>query len=99
MLNLRSVDYDFKRVWFSKEADTIRASIKAKECHCPLANASYTNMLMHAPTLAKVGSKVAGAKSRPASPLMTFFSIVSPVTDNEIAIPSPAKVRSPSRIG
>jgi MoaA/NifB/PqqE/SkfB family radical SAM enzyme len=59
MLNLRSVDYDFKRVWFSKEADTIRASIKAKECHCPLANASYTNMLMHAPTLAKVGSKVA----------------------------------------
>jgi MoaA/NifB/PqqE/SkfB family radical SAM enzyme len=59
MLNLRSVDYDFKRVWFSKEADTIRASIKNKECHCPLANASYTNMLMHAPTLAKVGSQVA----------------------------------------
>jgi MoaA/NifB/PqqE/SkfB family radical SAM enzyme len=59
VLNLRAVDYDFRRVWFSPEADRIRKSIKAKECHCPLANASYTNMLMHAPTLARVGTKVA----------------------------------------
>ncbi len=45
MLNLRNVDYDFKRVWFSPEADRIRRSIYNKECHCPLANAGYTNML------------------------------------------------------
>lgn len=57
--NLRDVDYDFKRVWFNKEAERVRASIKNKECHCPLANASYTNMLMHPPTLAKVSTKVA----------------------------------------
>ena len=59
MGNLRDVDYDFKRIWFSPEADRIRASIRNIECHCPLANASYTNMLMHVPTLARVGTTVA----------------------------------------
>src|SRR5690606_6333696 len=43
MANLRDVDYDFRRVWFSPEADRIRTSIRKKECYCPLANASYTN--------------------------------------------------------
>jgi MoaA/NifB/PqqE/SkfB family radical SAM enzyme len=57
--NLRDVNYDFKRVWFSPEADRIRTSIRNKECHCPLANASYTNMLMHPATVARVGTKVA----------------------------------------
>ncbi|MEO8285660.1 MAG: radical SAM protein [Chloroflexota bacterium] len=56
--NLRDVDYDFKRAWFNPEADRVRKSIKNKECHCPLANASYTNMLMHPPTLARVGTRV-----------------------------------------
>lgn len=59
LANLRDVDYDFRRIWFSAEANRVRASIKAKECHCPLANASYTNMLLHVPTLARVGTKVA----------------------------------------
>lgn len=59
LANLRDVDYDFGRIWFSPEADRVRKSIKNKECHCPLANASYTNMLMHPPTLARVGAKVA----------------------------------------
>ena len=69
LANLRDVDYDFKRIWFSSEANRVRASIRNKECHCPLANASYTNMLMHLPTLARVGGKVVssslpGVKSR-----------------------------------
>lgn len=58
LANLRDVDYDFRRVWFSPEADRVRRSIRAKECHCTLANASYTNMLMHLPTVARVGAKV-----------------------------------------
>src|SRR5207248_4725376 len=53
------VNYDFKRIWFSPEADRVRTSIRNKECHCPLANASYTNMLMHIPTLSRVISKAA----------------------------------------
>lgn len=57
LANLRDVDYDFRRIWFSPEADRVRTSIRNKECHCPLANASYTNMLMHIPTLARVTTK------------------------------------------
>jgi len=59
MSNLRDVNYDFKRVWFSSTADKVRKSIYNKECHCTLANASYTNMLMHPQTVARVGTKVA----------------------------------------
>jgi MoaA/NifB/PqqE/SkfB family radical SAM enzyme len=59
LANLRDVDYDFRRIWFSPEADRVRQSIRNKECHCTLANASYTNMLMHLPTVARVGAKVA----------------------------------------
>jgi MoaA/NifB/PqqE/SkfB family radical SAM enzyme len=62
LANLRDVDYDFRRVWFSPNAEKVRTSIRNKECHCPLANASYTNMLMHPPTLARVGVKVSLGK-------------------------------------
>lgn len=70
MLNLRDVDFDFRRAWFSPQADRIRTSIRNKECHCPLANASYTNMLMHPPTVARVSTKVALA-SIPLTPTRT----------------------------
>lgn len=55
MGNLRDVNYDFRKVWFSQKADKLRKSIKAGECYCPLANAFYTNMLCDFKTLAKVG--------------------------------------------
>ncbi|MFH2138182.1 MAG: radical SAM protein [Candidatus Omnitrophota bacterium] len=53
--NLRAVDYDFKRIWFSEKADKARQGIKNRECYCPLANASYTNILHHLRTLGRVG--------------------------------------------
>lgn len=56
--NLRDHDYDFGKIWFGTAIKEVRRSIRAKECHCPLANASYTNMLMDVPTLARVGSKM-----------------------------------------
>jgi MoaA/NifB/PqqE/SkfB family radical SAM enzyme len=59
MGNLRDYDYDFRAVWQTARAAELRQSIKAGECYCPLANASYTNMLSHVPTLAKVGAQVA----------------------------------------
>lgn len=57
--NLREVGYDFHQAWFSPTADQLRKSIKAHTCHCPLANAGYTNMLLHPPTLARVASRIA----------------------------------------
>ncbi len=56
--NLRDHDYDFKRIWFGEKIKEVRRSIAAKECHCPLANASYTNMLHDLPTLARVSAKL-----------------------------------------
>jgi MoaA/NifB/PqqE/SkfB family radical SAM enzyme len=56
--NLRDFDYDFKKIWFGEKIKEVRRSIAAKECHCPLANASYTNMLHDLPTLARVSTKL-----------------------------------------
>ncbi len=57
--NLREHGYDFRSVWTTAHADELRRSIKAGECYCPLANASYTNMLCHTPTLTSVALDVA----------------------------------------
>jgi Iron-sulfur cluster-binding domain len=57
--NLREHNYDFRATWSTTRADELRSSIKAGECYCPLANASYTNMLCHMPTLTSVGLDVA----------------------------------------
>ncbi len=46
MGNLRDAGYDFRKVWFSKKANEIRSPIRTQQCFCPLANASYTNMLV-----------------------------------------------------
>jgi len=53
--NLKEVDFDFKKVWFSEKAEKIRKKIVNKECYCPLANAAYTNMLFNWSALFKVG--------------------------------------------
>lgn len=58
--NLREHNYDFRAAWTTARASELRRSIKAGECYCPLANAAYTNMLCHTPTLASVGLNVAG---------------------------------------
>jgi MoaA/NifB/PqqE/SkfB family radical SAM enzyme len=63
--NLRDHHYDFKEIWFGEKIRQVRASIAAKECHCPLANASYSNMLHDFPTLTRVGAKLL-ASGQPA---------------------------------
>ncbi len=56
--NLREHNYDFRSAWMTVKAHELRQSIKAGECHCPLANAAYTNMVCHTPTLASVAMQV-----------------------------------------
>jgi MoaA/NifB/PqqE/SkfB family radical SAM enzyme len=58
--NVRDVAYDFRTVWHGPTADAFRASVRAHECACPLANASYTNLLLDAPSLARVSAHMAG---------------------------------------
>jgi MoaA/NifB/PqqE/SkfB family radical SAM enzyme len=57
--NLRDVGYDFRKIWFTQKAVAERKKIRAGQCSCPLANAAYTNMLMHVPTVASVAYEVA----------------------------------------
>lgn len=54
MGNLREVGYNFKRVWFSNKAKKLRNDIRRTKCSCPLANASYTNMLFSLKTLVRI---------------------------------------------
>jgi MoaA/NifB/PqqE/SkfB family radical SAM enzyme len=54
MGNLRENNYNFRQIWQSAEAANIRKSIRRKECYCPLANASYTNILCSPISMLKV---------------------------------------------
>jgi MoaA/NifB/PqqE/SkfB family radical SAM enzyme len=60
MGNVREHGYDFGAVWDGPAAETFRASVKAHECACPLANASYTNLLLDLPSLARVSANMVG---------------------------------------
>ncbi len=51
MGNLRDYDYDLKRLLGSKTARELQRQIYQRDCYCPLANAAYTNMLGHWPSL------------------------------------------------
>jgi MoaA/NifB/PqqE/SkfB family radical SAM enzyme len=64
MGNLREHDYDFGSVWRTGKAKQLRRSIKNRECYCPLANAAYTNMLTHGPTVTKVAADVTRSRAR-----------------------------------
>ncbi len=63
--NLRQSQYDFRRVWLSQRAQELRRRIYDGECACPMANASYTNMLLDPAMLIKVavGSMGYGGRS------------------------------------
>jgi MoaA/NifB/PqqE/SkfB family radical SAM enzyme len=66
--NLRETDYDLRPIWFEKVGtlNALRASIAAGECACPMANASYANMLLHPPTILQVARELL---TRPNVPL------------------------------
>lgn len=53
--NLVEHGFDFRQVWFSEKAAQERAAIRRGDCHCPLANAAYTNMLHSPRSLLRVG--------------------------------------------
>ena len=54
MGKLREYDYDFKKLWKNAQASHVRYLIKQQTCTCPLANASYTNMLASPKMLRRV---------------------------------------------
>jgi MoaA/NifB/PqqE/SkfB family radical SAM enzyme len=58
--NLRNTQYDLRPLWFEQvgKLRELRRSIAAGACACPMANASYANMLLHPPTLLQVAREL-----------------------------------------
>ena len=54
MGSLRECDYDFRRIWHSKQAADVRKFIKDGNYYCPLANQAYSNILINTRTLLKM---------------------------------------------
>jgi len=54
MGNLRDYNYDFKMLWNSAEAKKVRTHVREGRCNCPMANQTYSNILMHGPSLFRV---------------------------------------------
>jgi MoaA/NifB/PqqE/SkfB family radical SAM enzyme len=54
--NLRQTGYNLRPIWHERlgELRRLRRSIRARECACPMANASYANLLLHPPSLAGI---------------------------------------------
>lgn len=52
--NLRDNNYDFKTIWRGHLAKQARERITSQQCACPLANASYTNMLHHPSSMVSI---------------------------------------------
>lgn len=62
MGNVRDHAYDFGAVWLGAQADAFRKSVRAHACACPLANASYTNLLLDPRSLVRVGVHMADVR-------------------------------------
>jgi len=54
MGDLREANYDFKRVWHSRQANDVRSYIMNGNCYCPLANQAYSNILCDFRSMLKV---------------------------------------------
>jgi hypothetical protein len=96
MGNLREHDYDFAKVWRTAKAQLLRRSIKAGECYCPLANAAYTNMLTHGPTLLKVATDVARAR-RSSMALRAIIGPAARADEPSVATASLEAAASPAQ--
>ena len=64
MGNLKSHGYDFGSLWQSPQADAVRSYIKDGNCHCPMANQMYSNIMLHTPSLMKVLYNIAALKQQ-----------------------------------
>lgn len=62
MGNVREHDYNFQTLWNSPQARSVRTYIRKGNCHCPLANQAYSNILLHGASLLKVIRNLLGAR-------------------------------------
>ncbi len=51
MGNIREFNYDYDKLYNTEKLKEVLKFIKDKKCYCPLANQSYSNMIIHIPSL------------------------------------------------
>jgi hypothetical protein len=49
-------------LWKSPEANKVRTYIRRGHCNCPMANQTYSNMLLHGPSLLRVVREILKTK-------------------------------------
>jgi MoaA/NifB/PqqE/SkfB family radical SAM enzyme len=62
--NLRDHGFDFRKAWFSPEAEEFRAWMRERRCACPLANAAYTNLLAEPAAATRMAAGLVKAPKR-----------------------------------
>jgi MoaA/NifB/PqqE/SkfB family radical SAM enzyme len=67
--NLRDHDFDFKKVWFSPEAEEFRTWMRERRCACPLANAAYTNLLVEPGAASRIAVNLVRKPGRARHPV------------------------------
>jgi MoaA/NifB/PqqE/SkfB family radical SAM enzyme len=67
--NLRDYDFDFRKVWFSAEAEEFRTWMRERRCACPLANAAYTNLLVEPGAASRIAVNLVRKPGKVAHPV------------------------------
>lgn len=65
--NVRDADFDFRKVWFSPKAEEFRQWMRERRCACPLANATYTNLLVEPGAMSRVAGNMVRTPRIPVS--------------------------------
>ena len=51
LANIKDYDFDFKKAWYSKEANIVRKKVKNDDCFCTMANPLYSSMILNNKTI------------------------------------------------
>lgn len=62
--DLRASEYDLPTIWYSAQANSVRARIRRDRCHCPLANQAYLNLLVNPASLVRVAARSGASAAR-----------------------------------
>lgn len=68
--NVRDADFDFRKVWYSAQAEEFRTWMRSRRCACPLANAAYTNLLVEPGAAGRIAVGMVKPR-RPSAPAAT----------------------------
>jgi MoaA/NifB/PqqE/SkfB family radical SAM enzyme len=79
--NVKDAGLDFWKLWHGEKAQEVRASIKRKECDCPLANQNYANILLSPSAMTQVTSEILKSRVRRLKRTLGFGDTSEPAAN------------------